>query len=423
LQDILFHSQQLQSGNVERLYKIPLIFLFIASCIGLFLRYQQVNPVGGVTYSYILHAHSHVMFLGWLFNVFIIAFTAELAMVEWFKVIFWFLQWCVVGMLISFPLQGYGAFSITFSSLHTIAAFVFIVLFFRSTKGVASLPLTMARIALIFFALSSFGPFLLGYLKANGLEHSNMYRFSIYFYLHFQYNGFFFFSVLSLFIKLMENEMPVNSLRAVKIGSYIFVFACVPAYVLSILWSQPSIIFNIIGLISALAQLIGCLFLFRALRSFFSMSRFNGQEKLLFMFSFAALGLKFVLQLISAFPAAALFANEFRAIVIAYLHVVLVGFISLFLIAWLMQKRQIESNSPRAVGLIVTGFIGSEIFLAVSPWSESYLQLKATSFNFAILLFSVLMVTGIGLLLMSALKATSITASNAPASQKHQSSY
>jgi hypothetical protein len=362
------------------------------------------------------------MFLGWLFNVFIIAFTTEFSLVRWFKIIFWFLQWCVLGMLISFPLQGYGVFSITFSSLHTLAAFVFIVIFFQSTKRMPSLALTIARIALIFFALSSFGPFVLGYLKANGLEHSNMYRFSIYFYLHFQYNGFFFFSVLSLFIKLIENEMPVNTLRAVKSGSYIFVFACVPAYVLSILWSEPSSIFNIIGFISALAQLIGCLFLFQALRRFFSMSRLNGQEKLLFMVSFVALGLKFVLQLISAFPAAALFANEFRAIVIAYLHVVLLGFISLFLIAWLMQKRQIESNAPRAVGLIVTGFVGSEILLAISPWSESYLQLNATSFNFVILLFSALVVTGIGLLLTSALKVTSITASNASVGQKHQSS-
>jgi hypothetical protein len=409
LQDILFHSQQLQSGNVQKLYKIPLIFLFVASCIGLFLRYQLVNPVSGVTYSYVLHAHSHVMFLGWLFNVFIIAFTTEFAMVKWFKIIFWILQCCVLGMLISFPLQGYEAFSITFSSLHTFAAFAFIVLFFRSTKTTPSLALTMARIALVLFALSSFGPFSLGYLKANGLEHSNMYRFSIYFYLHFQYNGFFFFSVLSLFIKLMENEMPADTLRAVKFGSYILVFACVPAYVLSILWSQPSSILNIIGFISALAQLIGCLFLFQALRRFFSMSRFTGQEKLLFMFSFAALGLKFILQLVSAFPAAALFANEFRFIVIAYLHVVLLGFISLFLIAWLMQKRQIASNTPWAVSLILIGFIGSEILLAISPWSEHFLHLTASSFNFLILLFSALMVIGIGLLLKSSLKAASFT--------------
>ena len=146
------------------------------------------------------------------------------------------------------------------------------------------------------------------------------------------------------------------------------------------------------------------------------MNRFNGQEKLLFTLSFAALGLKLVLQLISAFPTAALFANEFRSIVIAYLHVVLLGFISLFLIAWLMQKRQIESNAPWAVALIVTGFIGSETLLAISPWSDHILQFNATSFNFVILLFSALMVSGIGLLLMSTLKGNSFTASNASTS-------
>jgi hypothetical protein len=116
---------------VKKLFKLPLVFLFIASCIGLFLRYQVISPIDGVVYSYVLHAHSHVMFLGWVFNVLIIAFTTEFAEVRGFKILFWFLQFCVLGMLISFPLQGYGVFSITFSTLHTFAALVFIIQFFR----------------------------------------------------------------------------------------------------------------------------------------------------------------------------------------------------------------------------------------------------------------------------------------------------
>jgi hypothetical protein len=341
------------------------------------------------------------MFLGWVLNVIIIAFTTEFIEVKNFKILFWFLQCCVVGMLVSFPLQGYGGFSIAFSSLHTFGVLAFIVLFFRASKNVTSLSLTLAKASLLFFAISSIGPFSLAYLKANGLDHSNLYRFSIYFYLHFQYNGVFFFGVLSLIMKLLENKMSPRDLSGARLGCYILIFSCVPAYFLSILWSQPTIVFNLIGFVAALAQLIGLFFLLRPLRTLLPQLNLSQQEKLLLSASFVAVILKSILQLISAHPAAAVFANEFRSIVIAYLHLVLVGFISLFLIAWLMIKRTIEPRAPWSIGLIVGGFIGSETLLVISPWNDQFFQISTTAFNYTILLFSVLIVLGLGIMLLN----------------------
>jgi hypothetical protein len=384
---------------VQKLFKIPLAFFFIASCIGLLLRFQLISPIDGIVYSYLLHAHSHVMFLGWVLNVLIIAFTIEFIEVKNFKALFWFLQVCVIGMLISFPLQGYGGFSITFSSLHTFGVFVFIGLFFRSSKNKPSLSLTLAKASLLFFAISSIGPFSLAYLKTNGLEHSNLYRFSIYFYLHFQYNGFFLFGVLSLLMKLLESKMSSRVLRGAKLGSYILICSCLPAYFLSILWSQPTVVFNIIGFASALAQLVGLYFLLRPLLKLLPQVNISQQEKLLFSSSFVAVVLKSILQLISAYPAIAIFVNEFRSIVIAYLHLILVGFISLFLIAWLMTKRVIESRAPWSIRLILSGFIGSETLLAISPWNSALLQISTSTFNNTIFMLSVLIVLGLGIML------------------------
>lgn len=367
--------------------------------MGLFLRFQLIAPVEGIVYSYLLHGHSHVMFLGWVLNALIIAFTIEFIEVKNFRVIFWFLQCCVAGMLVSFPLQGYGGFSITFSSLHTLGVFVFIALFFRSSKNKTSLSLTLAKAALLFFALSSVGPFVLAYLKAHALDHSNFYRFAIYFYLHFQYNGFFFFGVLSLLMKLGEDKMTRQQLRAARLGSHALILFCPPAYFLSILWSQPQLIFNVIGFVSALAQLIGLYFVLRPLKKLLPQLNLSQPEKLLLSLSFVAVILKSILQLISAYPAAALFANEFRAIVIAYLHLVLVGFISLFLIAWLMTKRVIEPRAPWAVRFILSGFIGSEILLGISPWNGSYFQISPTGLNYLIFLLSVFVILGLGIML------------------------
>jgi hypothetical protein len=116
---------------VRNLFKIPFLFLFIAAVMGLFLRYMMMAPVPGVTFSYLLHAHSHVMFLGWIFNVLFLVFVTEFTDEKNFKVIFWILQILVVGMLVSFPLQGYGLFSIVFSTLHIFAGVAFIFFFLK----------------------------------------------------------------------------------------------------------------------------------------------------------------------------------------------------------------------------------------------------------------------------------------------------
>jgi hypothetical protein len=264
--------------------------------------------------------------------------------------------------------------------------------------------LRLAKASLLYFALSSFGPFFLGYLKANGLEHLDLYRNSIYFYLHFQYNGFFLFGVLSLLVRLIDEPAPNMDQNGIRKGSYILMFCCLPAYALSTLWTQPSLVFNVIGFLSALGQLVGLWFFFRPIPTFIANAKFERSEKLLFSISFIALALKFILQLLSAIPAAALFANEFRSIVIAYLHLVLLGCISLFLFAWLMRKKVIESGSSVALWFILGGFIGSQIMLVISPWNDSFFHVPANAVNYLLFFFSILMVSGIALLIRPVVK-------------------
>src|SRR6187401_3648361 len=111
-------------------YRVPLLFLLIGSLIGVFLRWQFISPTSGVNYIFFLHAHSHIMFLGWIFNVLYIAFVTKHVDEngdKFFLSLFWVLQVLNVGMLISFPLEGYGPFSILFSTLHTVGAILFVV--------------------------------------------------------------------------------------------------------------------------------------------------------------------------------------------------------------------------------------------------------------------------------------------------------
>ncbi|KXK24769.1 MAG: hypothetical protein UZ12_BCD005001829 [Bacteroidetes bacterium OLB12] len=160
---------------MSRFDKVPLYFLVIASCIGLILRYHFIHPISWLIFPYWLHAHSHLMFLGWVMNVLYLAFVTNYvpATNTRYKKLFVFLQLNLLGMMIAFPLQGYGLFSITFSTLHTMGIALFTYWLYQDTKHQPiSASLWLVRKSLLFFLLSAVGPFTLGPLMATGLAQS-----------------------------------------------------------------------------------------------------------------------------------------------------------------------------------------------------------------------------------------------------------
>jgi hypothetical protein len=372
-------------------YKVPLLFLFIGSLIGVFLRWQFISPTSGVNYMFFLHAHSHIMFLGWIFNVLYIAFITKHIDEKgdkFFLSLFWVLQALNVGMLISFPLEGYGPFSILFSTLHTIGAILFVTRFFIKTKNVASTSSWYAKTALLFFAISAAGPFSLGYLMSNGMGNSIRYNFSIYFYLHFQYNGFFLFGIFSLFFSQLEKKNIRFQTQQAKSFGIILAAATVPAYILSTLWAKPGYLLNIIGAASGIVQCFCFVVLLTLVRPILTeMNRkFTKPSAVLLFIALSGFGLKLLLQMISAFPYFAQMAYELRPIVIAYLHLVLVGVVTSFLLVWYVEEKVIRNTLPkRTIYIYITSFLGMETCLVLTPWwntiSESVF-LKASEFTF-----------------------------------------
>lgn len=388
--------------------KVPLLFLFIGSLLGLFLRWQFISPTPGIAYSYFLNAHSHVMFLGWIFNVLFIGFTSNHILESQqkiFRIFFIVLQVLVTGMLISFPLQGYGFYSILLSTLHTILAITFIVKFFNQTKATTSTSVWYARIALVFFLISTAGPFSLGYLMASGLGQTNWYYYSIYFYLHFQYNGFFLFGIFSLFLNLLEKRKINFSIRKAKTIGAILATCAIPSYLLSILWANPGYEFNILGGLTALVQIFALIMLINLILTHSHGIKLNFSKSAVSFLSVVLLGLviKSLLQLISSFPSVAQMAYELRPIVIAYLHLVLVGVISLSLLVWFVESDLLEKNhSNKIILLFLVSFLGMEICLVISPWWSSIFGSNFSSASTWTLVFSLILSLSCFLLVMNA---------------------
>lgn len=314
------------------------------------------------------------MFLGWISNVLLIGFVQNHIRASGqrpFQLLFGGLQIFIAGMLISFPLQGYGAISIVLSTLHTVTVCVFATYFFLKTSSENTVSAWFARASLVFFIVSSAGPFFLGYLMANDLGHTNWYYFSIYFYLHFQYNGFFLFGLFSLIARMLEKRKPGFNLQQLLKAGKILAIACVPAYCLSVLWAQPHPVFNFVGGAAAAAQVTALYLIVNMTRESKSIinNTFSKSSRTFLKIVLIAFGIKIVLQLLSAWPAIAQLAYAFRPVVIAYLHLVLLGVISLGLLVWYCEEKLLRARlSKFSLSLFTCSFVLMEVCLVASSW-------------------------------------------------------
>jgi hypothetical protein len=380
--------------------KIPLYFFFVAGCIGLLLRWHLVSPVPGLIYPYWLHAHSHIMFLGWVFNVLYLAYVLEFIPLEKhkrYKVLFIVMQVLLLGMLVSFPIQGYGTVSITISTLHTVSVGIFCAWFFQDTRDKNNIiSLKYARMSLIFFLISAVGPFSLGPLMANGLGQSPWYYVAIYFYLHFQYNGVFVFGVLGLFYNVIEYKGIDVSQPSAKYACYLLFGGTLLSYALSVLWAQPHYVFNFAGLTGALVQMAALSFFIKSIHwhSLADKNRLHLQTRWLFALAGVALCIKTILQLISAHPDIARLAYEVRPFVIGYLHLVVIGVVTFFLMGWYLEKKVVRTSSFIII-LFITGFLGSELIMIFSSTPVHIKSHTAAIFGFIFSIFMIVSIMGL----------------------------
>jgi len=404
---------------VKQWIKAAWIYFLLAALLGLLLRWAFVGSIGSFKYTNLLHAHSHLMFMGWLHNSIVAALLYCYIPLPWrearkYQTLFWAMQFAVVGMFISFSLQGYAFFSIAFSTIHIVFSYIFMVFFFKDHQSTRMeskhhLSFHFIRLAFGFFILATLAPMALGPIAAMGFKSSPIYNLIIYFFLHFQYNGWFSFVLFGLFFWQLEQEKIPFPRKAGKYFLILMGLACLPAYALSTLWTQPSQWVYLIAFLSAMLQLIalGTLsFLIYKIRAVLN-EEYSTAYRWLMLVVLLAFGLKIVLQFISAFPQIAELAYTVRNYTIAYLHLVFLPFISLFFVLWSLKMMKVV----RIDRYLIWGFI---FFLLGIFLTESWMIGQGVSgslFSNALAVyypllfaFSIFFPLGIGLIMRSLFK-------------------
>jgi len=373
----VYSSKEMQpSIGVQSLQATLLRFSFfnllLVSLIGLLMRSFSFFNSFLLEYKNILHGHSHFAFGGWVMPILLALFLksfpelAEKVSYQHWRNITVLMLTSAYGMLLSFPVEGYKAVSITFSTLSIASGYYMAIMIWKAMRGTElKTSHRFIKWALIYFVISAIGPFATGPLIAMGKQGSPIYFDAIYFYLHFQYNGFFAFLILAFFYRQFEEK------KNMEHGKKVFAFfnlACVLTYALSLLWNQPPVIFNVIGGIGAFLQLIGLVYLLKDIRSIqWKKSWIN----YLLLFSLVAFSVKIILQFFSAFPVVASLAYHQRNFVIAYLHLVLLGFISAFIFAQVFESIRNVKAVKQGLLLFLFSFISTELLLVLNAFSLS----------------------------------------------------
>ena len=361
--------------NTKFWLKISLHNLCIVAAIGVLMRYKIGFEFPYFDQKNLQHSHSHFAFAGWISHTLMVLMVyylqTKIASFQGnkYKNIIIANLICSYGMLIFFIIQGYGLISIVFSTASIFVSYVFAYHFIKDLKLLDSqfLSKNWFKAGLFFNVISSFGTFYLGYMMVSKNFVQDFYLSSIYYYLHFQYNGWFFFACMGLAFGFLNLRKSDHSFYETSFK--LFAIACVPAYFLSTIWLELPLWLYVITVIAAMTQVFSWFkFLVILLKT-----RKNALEnyapllRYLLLFVSFALSIKLLLQLGSTVPYISHWAFEFRPIVIAYLHLVLLAIFTLFIFFYIYANHLIFINRKIKYGILLfsIGVVLNEIVLAI----------------------------------------------------------
>ncbi len=359
------------------------------------------------TYKNFLNTHSHIALLGWLYNLFLV-FLANDFFVEnkkKFNQIFWVTQCTFLGMLFSFPIVGYAPISIVFSTSYLFASYWLIVEIFRAKAPPQHIyTYKMIKAGGLFLFLSSLGPYALGYFMSQKMQGSAGHHLSLYWFLHFLFNGFFFMIFLAMLIFKMLQHFTISEKKQKQIF-YLFGISIVPLYAQFALMVSTSTALYILSFLASSLQLIG-LYLFRLELLMLLSYNKSTLQKVLLSIVYLAFGFKLCFQIIASLPFVRDFVATSKAtLIIGFIHLVMLGLFSLFLV-WYYRSKHISPRTlieKTGVWLFIIGVVLSESLLFIQSFAIYFFKQMIPYYYHLLYIVSSFMVIGLVLMILNQL--------------------
>jgi hypothetical protein len=352
--------------------QIPVLNFFLAACLGLTLRYAFVWEIPWIKYKHVMHAHSHVAMLGWAYMIlsfFVWRVFARGLRNRTYNALFAVGELSVIGMMISFPIQGYGLYSIAFSTTFLLAALYYLYLVLRQLSNRKGADITLMKTAISWFVISTLGVWAMGPIMAGRGIASLYYYMAIQFFLHFQFNGWFTFVILALFFnQIREMGIPFSE-RDFRRFYLLMTTSCVLTFALALSWAEPDEALFVSNGLGVILQLLSLVFFLRTINGSARRAFRAKMESFPFLFyqvAFVSFVAKIIIQSAVVIPAIAVISYTIRLYVLGFIHLILLGSITAFVLGYgfsigAIQYKRLVSRLGWI--LLLSGFVLTETIL------------------------------------------------------------
>jgi hypothetical protein len=394
---------------MKKYVHVSFLFFILTALTGIWMRTYPFAPPTWMEYDHILHAHSHLALLGWIFMgafiIFLSNYWSSLTSQKHALAILLALSISSIAMFFAFLYEGYGIFSIALSTIHIFVEYWAAIFIVKQLKR-QSIPKSGRLFiigSIIALVISSLGPYALGAISATGNKESALFEMAIYFYLHFQYNGWLTLFLIGLFILLLaKRKIKFNESR-MQLAFWVSFIALFPSYAISILWVELGTAVHLVAGIGSILQWVGIVLILVALKDAIKPLK-RELEKLtwlMVLLIFSLLFIKSTLELGMIHPELSALVNETRHVIIGYLHLVLLGFISIFILVQYQMQGIIKVNrfATQSFTVFFIGFTLNELLLFLQTlgiWTDLY---SIAYLGEGLLLAAILL--GIGVVMMS----------------------
>lgn len=404
---------QASNFRLHQWIQVALFNFVIAAAMGLYLRGVFVFGFPWLNFRFMTHAHSHTAMMGWLYTVIFglllyFFLSEEERNRKRYKRLFIVLQTAVVGMTASFPFQGYGTVSISFATLHLFSSYWFLVLVWKNARTLSIQATALLRTGIVFMMVSTLGVYALGPVTVKIGRFTDAYHLCIQFFLHFQFQGWLLFAIAAIlwqWLKRKSIEMSTKQFRwfyGMLFLSTIGMFGLPLAEYAAI---DLGISTNFLGAGLQLGAMVVLLGFLQNISP--KLKNIEGWKKACLHVVIGSLAVKSIGQLLLSWPEIALVPYAVRPFIIGFIHLLMLGIITGFIVFILLELDALKSKyAATKFGLLTLGIglIGTELLLFFQGTSIWKGLATWSYYNEGILTFSILLLIGTVSLFLSTLR-------------------
>jgi len=387
---------------------LSILNLCIVAFLGFILRSKILFSLPWINYLYLLDVHSHFAFEGWVTLALLFLFVQELLPEPFNKrfIYQWLFGGIVLssfGILLTLFFNNNSFFADFFSVLFILITYVFGLMFLKDSLAIRinKTVRLLSVSAIVSLMLSSAGPISLAWLHAIKSIHTTLYRDALYVYLHLQYNGFFTLAVFALLFNKLNPKISKKIQQNFHRFSVLLCLSIFPSLFLSFLWQDPNNLFRIIALTGSILIFMSVgWFIVSALPLIKYSEIVLRPVRYIIILSIGAFVLKMFLQSFTIFSSIGKAVFGDRPVIIGFLHLVFLGFVSPFILAYYMQKELLNIKiklTTYAIIIFMLGIAGNEITLMLQGLSAMFL---ISSYLYSWLLWAISICLMIGTILI-----------------------